>query len=275
MIVFPNAKINLGLNVVERRSDAYHNIETVLYPVGFFDILEVLHSEVFQFQTSGMKMNLPRDENLVVKAYKLLCEKYDLPAVKIHLHKAIPSGAGLGGGSSDAAFMLQLLNSMFCLKLSDDELRNLAVQLGADCPFFIDNKPVLAEDIGDRFSPVHVDLSNYRIMLVKPPVSVATALAYSRIDPEKPKTPVSQIIALPVETWKFALINDFEKPVFDLYPEIANVKQKLYEMGAVYASMTGSGSAVYGIFNEIPCDPEENFPENYFVFALNNINLQS
>lgn len=275
MIVFPNAKINLGLNVVERRSDSYHNIETVLYPVGFFDILEVLCSKVFQFQTSGIKMHLAHDENLVVKAYKLLCEQHDLPPIKIHLHKAIPFGAGLGGGSSDSAFMLRLLNSMFCLKLSNDKLEQLAVRLGADCPFFIDNKPVLAENIGDRFSPVDVDLSDYRIILVKPPVNVHTALAYSRIQPHKSKIPISQIISQPIGAWKFQLVNDFEKPVFELYPEIAYIKQKLYDMGAIYASMTGSGSAVYGIFNEIPCNPEENFPENYFVFALNNINLQS
>ncbi|MCL1821779.1 MAG: 4-(cytidine 5'-diphospho)-2-C-methyl-D-erythritol kinase [Prolixibacteraceae bacterium] len=275
MIVFPNAKINLGLNVVERRSDSYHNIETVFYPVFFFDILEVLHSSDFHFQTSGMKLDLPVDKNMVVRAYKLLSGRYGLPSVKIHLHKAIPFGAGLGGGSSDAAFMLELLNSMFCLKLSDDELRQLAVNLGSDCPFFITNKPVLAEGVGDVFSPISVDLSDYRIILVKPPISVSTALAYSKIEPQKSEIPVSQIVMQPVDRWKSQLVNDFEKPVFEIYPEIACIKQKLYDMGAVYASMSGSGSTVYGIFKEIPSDPEENFPENYFVFSPNNINLPS
>jgi 4-diphosphocytidyl-2-C-methyl-D-erythritol kinase len=267
MLSFPNAKINLGLNVIERRPDGYHNLETVFYPLALSDILEVLTGKSFQFHSSGLMLDTEGGDNLVVKAYSLLKSEFDLPPVRIHLHKVIPFGAGLGGGSSDAAYMLKMLSRLFGLGLSSQELQQYAAKLGADCPFFIDNHPSLATGIGDELTPISLDLDKYYIALVKPPLGVNTAHAYKAIRPSKHQTSIKDIMLQPVETWKECLNNDFETPVFKSFPEITSVKRRLYELGALYASMSGSGSSVYGIFQESPGNLHEYFSADYFVFG--------
>jgi 4-diphosphocytidyl-2-C-methyl-D-erythritol kinase len=267
MLSFPNAKINLGLNVMERRPDGYHNLETVFYPLELSDILEVLPGDSFQFHSSGLLLDTEGGDNLVVKAYSLFKREFDLPPVRIHLHKAIPFGAGLGGGSSDAAHMLKMLSRLFGLGLSSAQLRHYAAKLGADCPFFIDNQPSLATGIGDELCPISLDLGKYYFALVKPPFGVKTELAYKAIKPSKHKTSIKDILLQPVETWKEYLNNDFETPVFRMFPEIASVKRRLYELGALYASMSGSGSSVYGIFPEQPGILHDHFSDDHFVFG--------
>jgi len=265
MIAFPNAKINLGLNVVEKRPDNYHNIETVFIPVGLKDILEVVHhnesQEPYVMENTGLKVDAPASENICVKALELIRKDHNIGPVKIHLHKVIPFGAGLGGGSSDGAEMLKLLNDLFELKLSNGQLKKYAVQLGADCPFFIDNKPVYASGIGEILSPVEMDLSGYYFVLIVPGVHVSTPQAYQYVKPARPEFPVKEVVCLPPEEWKEKLKNDFEASVFKQFPEIEKVKDYLYNEGAVYASMSGSGSSVYGLFREKP-EPEY---ENAFV----------
>lgn len=250
MVVFPNAKINIGLAVTEKRADGYHNIETVFYPVKVYDALEVIESPVSGFSSSGIAV--PGDDNnLCLKAWSLLRDRYQLPPVKIHLHKNIPVGAGLGGGSADAAFTLKLLNRFFKLGLSEDELETLARQLGSDCAFFIRNEPAFAFGKGDEFGAVALDLSDYYLALVMPPVQVPTAEAYQGTNPEKPANSLQILINTPVDQWKHTISNDFEKSIFSRFPLIASVKEELYRQGALYASMSGSGAAVYGIFKEV------------------------
>lgn len=254
MITFPNAKINLGLNIVEKRTDGYHNIETVFYPINLQDALEVNRLEnadgPYRLRVKGNPLDGRPEDNLVVKAYLLLRDKYHLPSVDIHLFKHIPTGAGLGGGSADGAYMIKILNEKFKLGLSLKEMEQYAVQLGADCAFFIQNQPAFATGIGNIFEPVKISLSDYCLVLVKPDISVPTAVAYTHITPHHPEKSIKEIICQPVETWKDELLNDFEQPVFAQYPEIAAIKDKMYDLGAVYASMSGSGSAVFGIFRQ-------------------------
>jgi 4-diphosphocytidyl-2-C-methyl-D-erythritol kinase len=252
MICFPNAKINLGLNIVAKRPDGYHDIETVFYPIQLCDALEVVPAKSGQsaFVQTGIPVDGKPENNLVVKALNLLKKEFDLPETDIYLRKHIPFGAGLGGGSADAAFMLKLLNDFAGLHLSTAQLEEYAAQIGADCPFFIRNKPVFAEGRGNVFSPATVSLKGYYLALVKPDISVSTKEAYSLVKPKRPDFPLKNIIQLPVNEWKEKLVNDFESSVFALYPEIAAIKQKLYDQGAVYASMSGSGSSVYGIFEK-------------------------
>ena len=254
MVSFPNAKINIGLNVVSRREDGFHNIETVFYPVQWCDVFEIVpdHSvkALFQFKNSGIKISSKDQKNLCIKGYQLLAEKHDLPPVKMHLHKIIPVGAGLGGGSSDAACTIVMLNKLFNLKLSNELLEEYASQLGSDCPFFVRNKPVFASGKGDQFQEIKLDLKNYFITIVKPKVRVSTADAYSSITPAKPISSLKELIKLPVPKWKDQVNNDFEKTIFEKFAVVKNIKAKLYQYGAIYASMSGSGSAVYGIFSE-------------------------
>ena len=252
MLCFPNAKINLGLNVVAKRPDGYHNLETVFYPIAVKDALEVVPAAEAKgiFKQSGILLNGNPEQNLVVKAYSLLRKEYAIPEIDIYLRKNIPFGAGLGGGSSDGAFMLKLLNNIYELHLSEDKLEELASQLGADCPFFIRNKPVFATGTGNIFTPVNLSLKGYYVILVKPDIYVSTKDAYAMIKPQQPELSLTEIIQNPVETWKENMINDFETSVFAQYPAISGIKEKLYELGAVYASMSGSGSSVYGIFRE-------------------------
>ncbi len=252
MVVFPNAKINLGLNIVARREDGYHNIETIMYPVKWCDVLEIVPAKGSEttLTVTGRKVDCPPEKNLVMKAYRLLNEIVDLPAVDIYLRKIIPDGAGLGGGSADASFTLMCLNQLFNLNLSDEQLAEIASHIGADCPFFIYNRPMLATGIGTVFTPVNIDLSGYKVAIVKPDVSVPTAKAYAGVTPQLPCHNLKESITTPPSTWTEILKNDFEPSVFSAYPSIANVKERLKSLGAEYVSMSGSGSAVYGIFKD-------------------------
>lgn len=256
MVTFPNAKINIGLNITRRREDGYHDLETLFYPIGLCDVLEIVPSDndTTTLNISGIDIVGDVEKNLVMKAYRLLQSQYNLPAVNIHLHKVIPFGAGLGGGSADAAYTLRTLRDMFALPLSDDDLAAMASKLGADCPFFIYNKPLIATGIGDCFSSVDFSLKGKHILLVKPPISVATAEAYAHVTPQQPETPLGEKLAQPIEAWRDTIVNDFEKSIFPAHPRIAAIKQRMYDMGATYASMSGSGSSVFGIFDK-PCDP--------------------
>ncbi len=252
MIRFPNAKINLGLSVVRKREDGYHDLETVFYPVGLKDALEVVPNEegACRLFISGIQVADDPEKNLVVKAYRKLQERYGIPGVDIYLYKHIPFGAGLGGGSSDASFMLLMLKDLFSLPVSEDEIEEIAASLGADCPFFCRNIPVFAAGTGNLFTPVTVSLKGYRMVIVKPATGVSTKEAFGEIKPVHPEISVREIVKRPIEAWKELLKNDFEETVFPLHPEIAAIKEKLYESGAVYASMSGSGSSVFGIFKE-------------------------
>lgn len=254
MITYPNAKINLGLNIVEKRPDGYHNLETIFYPINLQDALEVTKlddEKEYSLTLSGTPIEGETDDNLVVKAYRLLKADYpDMAPVNIHMFKHIPTGAGLGGGSSDAAFMIKLLNEKFHLNISVEKMEEYASRLGADCAFFIKNQPVFASGIGNIFEPVQLSLKGYYLVLVKPDIFVSTKEAYALVKPHKPAVSLKEIVRMPVETWRATMKNDFEESVFARYPEIAAIKEKLYDMGAIYASMSGSGSSVFGIFRE-------------------------
>lgn len=252
MLIFPNAKINIGLNVLNRRDDGYHNLETIFYPVKINDALEIIEADELSFQSTGLEIPGVANDNLCIIAYHLLKKDFDLLPVKIHLHKHIPIGAGLGGGSADAAFFIKLVNQTFNLELSDDRMISYARQLGADCAFFIHNKPVFAFDKGDEFEPVKLDLSAYKIIVVMPPVHVSTSEAYSGVTTSPTKQSLMELIYLPVVEWKNHIKNDFEASIFKNHPSIRGVKAALYEAGALYASMSGSGAAVFGIFEKIP-----------------------
>ena len=271
MITFPNAKINLGLNITAKRPDGYHNLETVFYPVPIEDALEihVLNNSTdknFSLHQAGMEITGNAEDNLVVKAYLLLDKEFNLPPVDIHLYKHIPSGAGLGGGSSDAAFMLKLLNERFELKLTDEKLEEYAATLGADCAFFIKNTPTYAEGIGNIFSPLSLSLKGYQILLVKPDIFVSTREAFSLVRPHEPEYSLQEIITHPVSEWKEQMVNDFEVSVFPQYPVIGEIKEELYKNGAMYAAMSGSGSSVFGLFAPDITIPDINFGERSFVF---------
>jgi 4-diphosphocytidyl-2-C-methyl-D-erythritol kinase len=250
MISFPCAKINLGLNIVCKRDDGYHNIETVFYPVrDMTDILEIVESGRFSFTQTGLRVDSATEDNLCVKAYRMLEKEYSLPPVSIYLHKTIPPGAGLGGGSSDASSTLAVLNTIFDLNIPGERLKSYAAMLGSDCAFFIDSVPAKASGRGEILEPVEVDISGLRISIVSPPgIHVSTKEAYASVAPQTPDLPVSEIIKLPVEQWKNKLHNDFEKSIFPRYPQIAGIKKQMYEQGAVYASMSGSGASVFGLF---------------------------
>jgi 4-diphosphocytidyl-2-C-methyl-D-erythritol kinase len=266
MIVFPNAKINIGLNVVSKRSDGYHNLETVFYPVQLADALEMVPSEKTQLSITGISIEGDNTNNLVLKAYKLLKADFELPPVYFNLHKIIPTGAGLGGGSSDAAFTIRMLNDYFQLNLSSAQLINYATRLGADCAFFFLNKPAFATGIGDKLKSINLDLSGYKIIIAKPTFSVSTPEAFKGIIPRIPEFNLAEIGSVPIEDWKDFVVNDFEKNVFQLYPEIKKIKEVMYQMGAVFASMSGSGSAVFGIFRHLPINPDKFLPRGIFIY---------
>lgn len=248
MVVFPNAKINLGLNVVARRDDGYHDIETVFYPIGLCDALEVMPADTLSLRMYGTPVAGTWDDNLVVRAFRMLQVDFDLPNVAIGLLKKIPMGAGLGGGSSDAAFMLKLLDEAFGLGLSNDMLERYAARLGADCAFFVRNRPVFAEGIGNEFSDIALSLAGWRIVLAKPDVHVSTAEAYAHVSCCRRQVSLRSALQRPVAEWRNCVYNDFEESVFPLYPVLADIKQRLYDLGAVYAAMSGSGSTIYGLF---------------------------
>ena len=266
MITFPNAKINIGLNIVEKRPDGYHNIETLFYPIPIKDALEIVPSngEKHLFNSYGIPIEENPEKNLVIKAVHLLEKDFHIPGLEIHLEKAIPFGAGLGGGSADAAFMLKMLNEFLNLNLSDSQLEHYASKVGADCPFFIKNKPAFASGIGDILEPVELALKGYFLVLIKPDINVPTPEAYSLISPKKPEISIKELIKKPVKEWKNGIVNDFEKNIFAKHTAIAEIKEQLYDKGALYASMSGSGSSVFGIFDK-QVDFSEDFKE-HFVF---------
>ena len=269
MIVFPNCKINLGLRILRKRSDGFHDLETVFYPLQLRDALEIVSVEKkTQYTNTGMLIEGKKDDNLCIKAYQLLKNDFpQLPDLQIHLHKAIPVGAGLGGGSSDGAFTLKLLNKKFNLGLSVDQLLDYALRLGSDCPFFIVNKPCFATGRGEFLEVIKADLSEYKIVLVNPGVHVSTLWAFTQITPSLPDKSIKEIIEQPIATWKDELKNDFEEPIFKAHPEIKAIKEQLYEAGAIYSGMSGSGSAIYGIFKKEK-SIKTPFPENYFIKEL-------
>lgn len=256
MIIFPNAKINIGLNIINKRDDAYHNIESAFYPIGLCDAIEIIENtnnanEKISFTFTGIQIPGKADENLCWYAYHLISADYSLPNLKVYLHKNIPIGAGLGGGSADAAFFIQLLNNKFELGLSWGEKHNYARQLGSDCSFFISNKPAFAQGTGDQYESIKLDLSNYYIAIIYPEIHINTAKAYSGVRPKMPSRSLEEdLLNLPIENWKDFIHNDFEDSIFLMYPELKQLKLKLYSLGATYASMSGSGSTVYGIFKE-------------------------
>jgi len=267
MIGHPCAKINLGLNIVSKRNDGYHNLETVFYPINLTDeiSIETKHDGLKQahpceLTLNGIAIEGNVQDNLIVKAYNLLKERHaNLPEITVSLTKNIPSQAGMGGGSSDCAYTITMLNKMFNLNLSTTDMQRLAAKLGADCPFFISPTPSFATGIGEELSPVSVDLSGYSLAIVKPQVMVSTKEAFARIMPKQPKKCCRDIVLQPIETWRDELVNDFELSVATLHPEIARIKQTLYDRGAVYAAMSGSGSAVFGVFKERPNGINETF----------------
>jgi 4-diphosphocytidyl-2-C-methyl-D-erythritol kinase len=251
MIVFPNCKINLGLNILRKREDSFHDLETVFYPVDLDDVLEVIpSSKKTHITVTGIAAGNP-ENNLCLKAYLLLKKDHpQLPEIKIHLHKAIPIGAGLGGGSADAAFMLRMLNKEFSLDVPDDKMFGYASQLGSDCPFFLLNKPSLATGRGELLEPINISLAGCQILLVNGGIHISTAEAFKKIKPSIPAKKIKNIVVQPIETWREELCNDFENYVFERYPLISKIKESLYDAGAVYAAMSGSGSTIFGIFKK-------------------------
>ncbi len=263
MTIFPPAKINIGLLITGKRPDGFHDIETIFYPIGLTDILDIVPSErkeKISFECSGIELDGNPVDNLCCKAYHMLDKDFDLPPVSIRLNKRIPAGAGLGGGSSDAAHTLLALNELFSLNLSIDQLTTYASRLGSDCAFFLSEKPALGIGKGDQLQPVSLSLAPYHLFLVKPPVSVSTAQAYASVTPRMPEDHLIDLVRLSAKEWKNWIINDFEQSVFAQYPEIEMIKQKLYDAGAIYASMSGSGSCVYGLFEKTPTGLEQHFP---------------
>lgn len=277
MITFPCAKINLGLNIVSKRPDGYHNLETVFYPIPLTDALEIKYmDEKFPSESpcdlkiTGNDIDCNEEDNLVIKAYQLLAADFQLPRVHAHLVKRIPTQAGLGGGSSDAAYMIRLLDERFRLNIGIPEMERYAAKLGADCAFFITADPSYAEGIGDVLMPADVPgagLGGYYLAVVKPSVAVSTRDAYAAIVPKTPAKCCRDIVRQPIETWKDELVNDFEAPIFAMHPELAAIKQSLYDAGAVYAAMSGSGSALFGIFREQPTGLEKEF-EGMFCLVM-------
>jgi 4-diphosphocytidyl-2-C-methyl-D-erythritol kinase len=267
MISFPNCKINLGLSVTEKRNDGFHNIETVFYPVMLTDMLELLKTDKndTEIELLGYAIDGKKEDNLCLKAYNLLKKNYDIGPVEILLSKKIPHGAGLGGGSADAAFTLKMLNDFFQLNISVEELIILTAELGSDCSFFIKNRPVFAYGKGEKFKSICVDLNGYEIVIIKPKISVNTAEAYKWIKPLKREIAISEVIEkFDITQWKHLLINDFEKPVFLKYPELEQIKQKLYEFGAIYSAMSGSGSAIFGIAKQFEKIHKSDFNDCFF-----------
>lgn len=273
MINFPIAKINLGLNVVSKRDDGYHNLETVFYPVPIKDALEVFPMEDgfpsdvrCDLKVTNLFIDGDEQKNLVVKAYNMIAQDYELPRVHVHLYKHIPTQAGMGGGSSNCAYMIRLLNEMFSLGMSDEKMIGYAARLGADCAFFIKAQPAYAEGIGEKLQPISIDLSGCKMLVVRPNIPVSTKEAFSLITPQVPKKNCLDIVRQPIETWKDELVNDFERSVFAIHPEIGRLKEMMYEQGAIYAAMSGSGSSVFGLFSDTP-------DEKSFVGCMDELSI--
>ena len=269
MVAFPNAKINLGLHILGKRADGFHDLATVFVPIKLHDVIEVIESnnenKSIEYSQTGTEISGDLKDNLCIKAYHLLKKDFpNLPAVKMHLHKQIPMGAGLGGGSADGAFMLNLLNKKFNLNVDLESLAKLSLQLGSDCPFFIYNKPTFATGRGEILTQINLDLSKYKILIVNPGIHINTGWAFKSLDIVKNHNDLLEVIHAPAETWKSNLKNDFEVSIFSAYPEIAQLKQQLYDLGALYTSMSGSGSTVFALF-ENKLKEEIKFPSSYYV----------
>lgn len=261
MVSFAHCKINLGLRVVEKRKDGYHNIETCFYPVPWYDVLEIIPADTMSFTNTGIPISGIPEENLCLRAYHSLKDAFNIPSVAFHLHKVLPMGAGLGGGSSDAAFTLKMLNDLFTLNQSATQLQQLAAQIGSDCSFFLQDAPMIGSERGDLLSPINVSLKGKYLVVVKPGIHVATAAAYKSVTPEQPNRSLKEILEnVNIPDWKTLLKNDFESIVFKQYPAIKEIKEALYRHGASYACMSGSGSSVYGIFNS-PVELKDSFKE--------------
>jgi 4-diphosphocytidyl-2-C-methyl-D-erythritol kinase len=261
MIVFPNAKINIGLNVIEKRQDGFHNIESCFFPIPWYDALEVIESDALEFNSTGLV--IPGKGNICLNAYELLKVDFDIPNINIHLHKNIPIGAGLGGGSADGAFMLKLLNEKFSLGLNTQQLQSYAGQLGSDCPFFIENEPRFVEGTGNKFSDIEIDLAGFWIAIIYPELHIETKSAYSELVPVKPSISLKETLEnRPITDWQESVTNDFEGSA---NANVLKLKEELYNKGALYASMTGSGSAVYGIFRSQP-EIQVSFPMLVSIF---------
>jgi 4-diphosphocytidyl-2-C-methyl-D-erythritol kinase len=276
MIFFPNAKINIGLFVTEKRPDGYHNLESVFYPIAWSDVLEIKEKEPSDplFTTTGLAIDSDYRQNLSYRACELMREAYNLPPVAIHLHKIIPAGAGLGGGSSDAAFTLKGLNELFDLGLDKPGLRSMARELGSDCPFFIDNQPAFVWETGNQMETLSLPIKNKHLVVVVPPLHISTARAYQLVTPRKRSPGLKEIITnTPPTAWPGKAVNDFEEPLSQELPRLDAIKQKLYESGALYASLSGSGSAIYGIFGEKPSLPEAFSGYTVWQEKLNGIEL--
>lgn len=261
MIVFPNAKINVGLNITSKRADGYHNLESVFYPIPLKDVLEIVVADdgVTEMQIGGISIDGDVSDNTVMKAYRILQEEYGLPAVKIFLEKVIPFGAGLGGGSADASFAIKLLNDMFHLGMDEPHMEAVAAKIGADCPFFIKNKPAFVTGIGDVLEPIEFSLAGVYFLLVKPDDFVSTKEAYSKVVPKEPVLALSEMVMKPISEWKYNVVNDFEESVFANHPTVQRIKETMYEHDAMYASMSGSGSSVFGLFRS-KVDVDDMFP---------------
>ena len=262
MVSFPNAKVNLGLQVLNKREDGYHNIESCFLPISWCDILEVIESEELKITFSGLSIPGQKEENLCLKAYHFISRQHSIPPVHIHLHKSSPMGAGIGGGSSDAAFTIRILNDLFSLGISNENMQSYASMVGSDCPFFINNKTAIARGRGTDLKPIALDLSGKKIMVVNPDIHISTSEAYKNLNiSEDQSDRIEEVIKTPISNWKHLLHNDFEEYVFNRHPEIAALKDSFYKKGAIYASMTGSGASVYGIFEDKI--PYFTFPEQF------------
>ena len=251
MILYPNAKINIGLNITEKRTDGFHNIESVFYPVyKLTDKLIIEESKNFELLNSGIDLNLDYKQNLIYKTFSVIKKRYNIPNLKINLQKNIPTGAGLGGGSADASFFLKFLNKNYNLKLTNEELENIADDICSDCPFFIKNTVKYVYEKGNKFKDIDLDLSNYFLVIIKPDIFISTAEAYSKIKPKRPKDNLLNLLQKPIEEWKNYIFNSFEDEIFKQYPMLNKIKTDLYSKGAVYAAMSGSGSSIFAIFNK-------------------------
>ena len=276
MLVFPNSKINLGLNILDKRPDGFHNLETIFIPIPLKDSLEIIRAKENTtdviFSQSGFAIDGKAEDNLCIKAYHLLKKDFpQLPAVQMHLHKTVPMGAGLGGGSADAAFTLKLLNEKFHLNLSDEQLINYSLTLGSDCPFFIINKPCFANGRGERLEPVDNSLTNHYLVLINTGIHINTGWAFTQLRNEPAENRLSknlyQQIQQPIQNWRNTIVNDFEIPVFALHPQLKEIKEMLYSKGAVYAAMSGSGSTIFGLFDN-GSQSSFNLPHEWFVKQL-------
>lgn len=265
MIKFPSAKINIGLSIVEKRGDGYHNIESIFYPVPVNEVLEISLKEnnaKTTFTNSGITVDSPVENNLCIKAFRLMQDDFNLPNLHIHLHKVIPFGAGLGGGSSDAAYTIKAVNDFFKLQLSIARMKEMAAKIGSDCSFFIENVPSLVKGRGEILKPIDLDLKGLYLVLVKPDIHISTAMAYAGITPKKSEFNLEKISSLPIDKWNGCITNDFEQHIFIKFPLLQEIKEKIYKLGALYASMSGSGSTIYGLFKE-EVDVRNKFPGCY------------